>query len=247
MKRCVALAILAISVLPAFSQPISAIDVSTEAWADCTETDGSGLYFDIIRMVYAEQNPKLSIKYMPFARSVQLLEAAKTDLSIGNYKGDIEKGIYPEYPVDYDDLTVMMPASKASAFAGEASLKGKKVAWIVDYGYEQYLDVQVNLTEVSDIQSGIKMLQSGRVDYYIDTKSTIEPSLEEMGISGGDFALKTLKWIRLYVCFVKNAKGAQLQAIWDKRMPVLMKSGQLKKAFEKWGFEDSYAKLDAEF
>ncbi len=247
MKGILVAVLLCAILLPAFSQGISAIDVSTEAWADCTETDGSGLYFDIIRMVYAEQNPKLSIKYMPFARSVQLLEAAKTDLSIGNYIGDVTNGLYPRFPIDYDDLTVMMPSAMAAGFSGEASLKGRKVAWIVDYGYEQYLDVPVVLTEVSDIQSGIKMLQSGRVDYYIDTKSSIEPSLEEMGISGGDFGLKTLKWIRLYVCFVKNAKGSQLQAIWDKRMPVLMKSGELKKAFETWGFEDSYAKLDAEF
>jgi polar amino acid transport system substrate-binding protein len=137
----------------------------------------------------------------------------------------------------------MMPASKAAGFKGEADLKDKKVAWIVDYGYDKYLGVPVKLTEVSDRESGIKMLQSGRIDYYIETKSTIEPALKDLGISDKDFSLNTIKWIRLYVCFAKNTKGTKLQSIWDKRVPELLKTGELKKLFTKWGFEESYAKL----
>jgi polar amino acid transport system substrate-binding protein len=246
MKISVILAILAVSAFPLASQGISSIDVASDEWADCTQKDGTGLYFDMIRMVYADQKAKINIKIVPFARSVQLLESGKTDLSVGNYQGDVTNGIYPKYPLDFDDLTIMLPSSKAAGFTGEASLKDKKVAWINGYGYDKYLGVPVKLTEVSDREGGIKMLQSGRVDYYIETKSTIEPALEEMGISKKEFTLATIKWIRLYVCFAKNAKGAQLQAIWDKRVPVLIKSGELKKTFEKWGFEESYEKLAKE-
>jgi polar amino acid transport system substrate-binding protein len=246
MKISVVLGILAISAFSLSAQGIASIDVASYEWADCTQKDGSGLYFDEIRMVYAEQGAKLNIKIVPFARSVQMLESGKTDMSVGNYEGDVTNGLYPKYPIDYDDLTVMMPSPKAAGFTGEASLKDKKVAWIVDYGYDKYLTVPVKVTEVSDREGGIKMLQSGRVDYYIETKSTIEPALKEMGISSKDFALSTLKWIRLYVCFAKNPKGAQLQEIWDRRIPVLIKSGELKKAFAKWGFEESYAKLAKE-
>jgi polar amino acid transport system substrate-binding protein len=229
------------------AQGLASIDVASDEWADCTQKDGSGLYFDVIRMVYSTQGSALNIKIVPFARSVQMLEAGKTDICVGVYQGDVSNGLYPKYPLDYDDLTVMMPAAKSASFKGEADLKDKKVAWIVDYGYDKYLDIPVKLTETSDRESGIKMLQSGRVDYYIETKSTIEPALKDMGVSSKDFSLVTIKWIHLYVAFAKNAKGAQLQAIWDKRMPELLKSGELKKVFAKWGFEDSFAKLAKEF
>jgi polar amino acid transport system substrate-binding protein len=246
MKKAALFAMLSLSVTLLSAQALASIDVASDEWADCTQKDGTGLYFDILRMVYSEQGSKLNIKIVPFARSVQMLESGKTDINIGDYEGDVATGIYPKYPIDFDDLTVMMPASKAAGFSGEASLKDKKVAWIVDYGYDKYLGVPLKLTEVSDREGGIKMLQSGRVDYYIETKSTIEPALKEMGISSKDFSLSTIKWIKMYVCFAKNAKGAQLQGIWDKRIPALVKSGELKKLFAKWGFEESYAKLAKE-
>lgn len=225
------------------AQDLGTLSIATEEWADCTLKDGTGLYFDVIRRVFADQKPKLDIKFVPFARSVELLEAAKVDMNIGDYEGDVSKGIYPRYPIDYDDLTVMMPAARKTQFAGESSLRDKKVAWIVDYGYDKYLTVPVQMIEVSDRASGIKMLQSGRVDYYIETKSTIVPALESLGISDKDYSLVTVKWIKLYVCFAKTDRGARLQAIWDKRMPELIRSGALKKDFQTWGFDESYAKL----
>ncbi len=226
------------------AQDLRTVDVASDEWADCTLSDGTGLYFDELRMVF-EPASKLVIKMVPFARSVQMVEAGKTDICVGVYEGDVAKGLYPKYPIDFDDLTVMMRKDFASGFKGEASLKDRKTAWIVDYAYDKYLSVPVKLTEVSDRESGIKMLQTGRVDYYVETKSTIIPALKDMGISEKDFHLDTVKWIKLYVCFVQNDKGKALRAIWDRRMPELLASGALKKAFEKWGFEESYAKLAA--
>jgi polar amino acid transport system substrate-binding protein len=226
------------------AQDLKTIEVASDEWADCTLKDGSGLYFDVMRMVFDAS--KLSIKIVPFARSVQMLETGKTDVCVGVYQGDVSKGIYPKYPLDFDDLTVMMLNAKTSGYAGEASLKDKKVAWIIDYAYDKYLNVPIKLTEVSDTASGIKMLQSGRVDYYIETKSTIGPALKTLGIAEKDFHLDTVKWVKLYLAFSKNEKGQALQALWDKRMPVLFKSGQLKKAFDKWGFQESYEKLKKE-
>ncbi|HET7839371.1 MAG TPA: transporter substrate-binding domain-containing protein [Rectinemataceae bacterium] len=243
MKRFAFAAAFVLSAFLVVAQDLKTIDVASDEWADCTLKDGSGLYFDVMRLVYGPQGSKLAIKIVPFARSVQMLESGKTDICVGIYQGDVTNGIYPKYPIDFDDLTVMMLKSKVADYKGEASLKDKKVAWIVDYAYDKYLSVPVKLTEVSDTASGIKMLQSGRVDYYIETKSTITPALGTLGISEGAFHLDTVKWVRLYLGFAKNDKGKALQAIWDKRMPVLFKSGELQKAFDKWGFQESYEKL----
>jgi len=246
MKALILSLFAALALVAAGAQDLSSISVASDEWADCTEKDGSGLYFDVLRLVYRNQGAKLDIKIVPFARSIDMLESGKVDMNVGDYQGDVNIGIYPKYPIDFDDLTVMMPIARKNQFTGEASLKDRKVAWIVDYGYDQYLSVPVKLTETSDRESGIKMLQSGRIDYYIETKSTIVPALAEMGISEKDFALETIKWIQLYVCFVKNDKGAKLQAIWDKRVPELIRSGELEKLFKKWGFEESFAKLKKE-
>ncbi len=248
MKRTAAILSLALSAGLLAAQDLKSIDVASDEWADCTLKDGSGLYFDVMRLVFAPQGSKLAIKIVPFARSVQMLEAGKTDICVGVYQGDVAegKGIYPKYPMDFDDLTVMMQKAKVADYKDEASLKDKKVAWIVDYAYDKYLSVPVKLTEVSDTASGIKMLQSGRIDYYIETKSTIEPALEKLGVSTKEFKLDTVKWVRLYLAFAATDRGRALQAIWDKRMPVIYKSGELQKAFDKWGFQESFEKMKKE-
>jgi polar amino acid transport system substrate-binding protein len=247
MKSPLVFALIALSAVAMQAQSVASIDVAAEEWEDCTYADGSGLYFETIGLVYAKQGAKVNVKIVPYARSIEMVESGKTDICLGTYAGEAKNATYPKYPLDYDDITVLIPAAKASAFKSEADLKDKKVAWIVDYGYDEQLDVPVKLTEVSNSESGIKMLQSGRIDYYIETKSDISAALEALGIPEKDFVFRTIKWIPLYACFAKNEKGAQLQAIWDRRLPELFKSGELKKLFFKWGFEESYGKLAREF
>jgi len=247
MKSPLVCVLIALSAFALTAQSTSSIDIAAEEWADCTYKDGTGLYFEIIKQVYAKQGANFNFKIVPYSRSIEMVESGKTDMCLGTYEGEVENAIYPKYPMDYDDITVLIPAAKASSFKAESDLRDKKVAWIVDYGYEEYLEVPVKFTEVSNSESGIKMLQSGRIDYYIETKSDIGAALKGMGIPEKDFVLRTIKWIPLYTCFAKNDKGAQLQAIWDKRFPELYKSGELKTLFAKWGFEDSYNKLVKEF
>ena len=227
------------------AQDLSSIDVASDEWANCTLKDGTGLYFETMRLAFPKS--KLNIKIVPSARSIEMLEASKTDVCVGVYQSDITNGIYPKYPIDFDDMTVLMLATKAPNWAGESSLKERKVSWIIDYGYDQYLSVPVKLTEVSDTDSGVKMLRAGRIDYYIETKSTIVPYLTENKISEKDFHFVTVKWIKLYLAFANTPKGKALQAQWDIRLPELNKSGQLEKVFAKWGFQESFGKLKKEF
>ncbi len=246
MKKWAFLLIFAAALVSLEAQDLSKITVASDEWAGFSEQDGSGLYFDVLRAVYGSQGYSLDIKITPFSRSVEMLESGKVDMNVGDFTKDVKNGIFPKYPIDYDDLTVLMPKAKEAQFKGEESLKDKKVAWIVDYGYENYLNVPVKLTETSDRESAIKMLQAGRVDYYIEDTAAIEPALQDMGLSEDDFALVTIKYIKLYVCFVKNDRGATLQAIWDKRIPELIRSGTLETLYKKWDDEEAYLKLKQE-
>ncbi len=241
MKKSVLPFLFALAMSTIGAQTISTISVVSDEWEDCTAKDGSGLYFDVIRQVYA--GSKLDIRIVPFARSVQMVESKRADLSVGNYVGDVEKGLYPMYPIDYDDVTVLMTKATGASFAGESSLKGKKVAWITDYGYENHIKVPMTFVEVSDRESGINMLKAGRVDYYVETSEEILGALEGLKLSEDDFKLEPIKYLSLYVCFADNDKGKRLQAMWDKRIPELIASGALEKIYAKWDFSDSYQRL----
>ena len=223
------------------AQDLKTISVASDEWEDCTEKDGSGIYFDILRLVFAGSN--LDIKIVPFARSVQMVDTARVDISVGNYEGDVSKALFPQYPIDFDDVTVLMTKTVAATYKGEASLKNKKVAWITDYGYEDYIEVPVTMVQVSDRNSGINMLRSGRVDYYVETNEEILSALEELNLSETDFRLDSIKQLPLYVCFADNAKGSKLRDTWNQRIPRLIASGELKALYDQWDFSDSYELL----
>lgn len=244
MKKCIATILFTLALSAAGAQATSPISVVSDEWENCTSKDGTGLYFDVIRQVFS--GVKLDIKIVPFARSIQMLESGKADLSVGNYLGDVEKGLYPKYPIDYDDVTVLMTKAAGTSFNGELSLKGKKVAWITDYGYENHIKVPLTFVEVSDRESGINMLKAGRIDYYVETSEEIRGALEGLKLSESDFRLEPIKWLSLYVCFADNDKGKRLRADWDKRMRELIVSGALEKTYGKWDFADSYQRLKKE-
>ncbi|OHE62894.1 MAG: hypothetical protein A2001_00380 [Treponema sp. GWC1_61_84] len=233
---------LAVLVSP-MAQTASQITIASDTWASCTEKDGSGLYFDILRLVFGNSGASLDIRMVPFARSVQMLESGKADISVGNYVGDIAKGLYPKLPIDYDDVTVLMRKERAFLYSGEKSLGGKKVAWITDYGYDAHLASTVELTEVSDREGGISMLRSGRIDYYIENRASILDALREMKLDEDDFVLDTIKYLKIYICFSDTEKGRRLRDTWDRKYAELIDSGKLKPLFAKWENPASYELL----
>ncbi len=68
--------------------------VVSECWIDLTNKDGSGLYFDIVRMVYELVGIKVKIKIFPYNRSSMMVKKKRADVWLGSYLDEEDYAIY---------------------------------------------------------------------------------------------------------------------------------------------------------
>lgn len=224
--------------LPAlgYAQEFKDISIVSEEWESATHPDGSGLYWDIIRLVYEPAGIKVNWSISSYARSVALVTQKRADAWVGAYLGEEQGVIYPALHFDADDVSALYIKNTDQPWQGEASLEGKNVAWIKGYGLHEYLEAKFNSRELLNRDAVIELLSDGRLDYYIDARPEIQTHFGETLENDARFAVETIKKLNLYLGFANTAKGRKLAEIFDERFPELIESGELKPLFEKWEF-----------
>ena len=109
-----------------FAQTGKTIKIVTEEWEKCTNADGSGLYFDIIRAVFEPEGVKVSLQLMPYARAVETFQAKKADAVVGTYADEVDDAVYPKWHFAADDVSTLILKGGTIKIVGEESLKGKR-------------------------------------------------------------------------------------------------------------------------
>ncbi len=216
------------------------VQVVTEAWDDCTNKDGTGLYFDILRAVYEPKGYKLKFTITPYTTSVKKVQDKTADIVVGPYAGEVEGVIYPKWHFSADDVTALILKDQEAGWKGEKGLAGKKVAWIRGYEFDQYLDVKMASTLVDKRENAVNLLMKKRIDVFLDNQYDIAATLEEMKLDPEKFSTRLVKYLDLYMCFARNAKGKELAAIWDSSFEKLVRQGRIKSLFEKWDMMGIY-------
>ena len=77
------------------------------------------------------------------------------------------------------------------------------------------------------------MLTHNRADYYIDALTEIDYIVNQAK-DPSQFRRTHIAELPLYLCFANTPRARTLMALFDQRMEVLVKNGQLKPIFAKW-------------
>lgn len=208
------------------------IKIVTEEWEDCTNADGSGIYFDIVREVYEKNGYKLEVSVMPYIQAKKRVQAGESDMVLGVYEGEETGVIFPKYHFSSDDVTVLY--LKEGSYKNEKSLENKNVGWIRGYSFEKYIKINMNIQKLDERESGVNMLVKKRLDYFIDNIYDIESTIEDLKLDSSKFETKLIKFLNLYPCFANNEKGKTLSKIWDKEMDKLVKNGKIKELHKEY-------------
>lgn len=208
------------------------IIVASEEWEECTNADGTGLYWEILELVYP--NYEVKHKLVPYSRSVNLVKNKEADLFVASYYEETDGVLYPEKDMYFDADVVVAVYKKGSSLDGANSLDGKDVGWIRGYAYNDYFDVQMNEQLVNKRKQAINMLKNDRIDYFLDAKVEVE-NMDKSLLEGLEY--KPVKNLYLYYAFADNEKGKELLNIFETNMEKAVKSGKIKQLFEKWEFD----------
>ncbi len=104
MKKAIILlaVVMAIYVSPHAMAEDSSIFVVAEKWEGYTNDDGTGLYWELLRLVYEPIGIKLKYKNFPYARAQKMVRGKKADAIAGPYKGEFEPAIFAKWHIDRD-------------------------------------------------------------------------------------------------------------------------------------------------
>jgi ABC-type amino acid transport substrate-binding protein len=211
--------------------PPTVIHLASEEWEDYTAADGHGLGWDVLRAIFEPAGVKLDIRIEPYTRAVGLAQRGDVDACVGAYRNDVSDLLYPRWNYDTDHIYALGLASNPAPTP--QTLGNYRLAWVRGYEYQNYLPNVHRYNEVIRRAGILSMLTHNRADFYIDALTEIDyvvkrakdPSL---------FRRTHIAELPLYLCFANTPKARTLMELFDQRMDVLVKNGQLKPIFERW-------------
>ncbi|MDP6113960.1 MAG: transporter substrate-binding domain-containing protein [Planctomycetota bacterium] len=231
---------LIILVLPASAEKITTIKVATESWERATHKDGTGWYFDIVRKIYKPRGITMQHQIVPYTRSVMLVKTGKADLWLGSYEDEEKEALYPRTAYDLDIVVALFKNEKVKEWKGEVSITGKKVGWIKDYAYDQYLHVKVVSKEIYDRKIALRVLAAGRIDFFVDEIRLVNDAIKKHNFDKTGYGMENLLRLKLLPGFSNNARGKALRSIWEERMKEMHANGELKAFYKKNGVLRKY-------
>lgn len=207
----------------------------TPIWKNFTQADGSGFYFELMRLIYHPVNISVEYEIMPWARSLLILEQQQADAIVGSYLIDAEKFHFPDNPIWLDVSAVAFKTDKVD-WQGVSSMKNKVVAWIRGYSYDDFIDINISTLELIDNKQAWEMLSLDRIDFYMDSITDLKIYLNSNNLSGNDYTIEKVLTKPMYIRFALTEKGKNLAEIYDKRLPDIVANGELKALYQKWGY-----------
>lgn len=231
-----AASLISLTPLQGLTAELRAIHFVTEAWDGMTNADGTGLCWDLFRKIYEPSGIRVEFEIMPYARATKLVQTKEADASIGAYLNEFEGVLFSKWHYTQDIVLVIFKKGKVAAWDGEKSLNGN-IGWMRGYAFDQYLQATPQFFEVDRRESGLKMLEAGRLDFFLDTKDELLDALKQGVIKQDDYQIETILKLNVYLTFADNERGREFVKLFDDRMAEFVKSRELLPLYQKWGFE----------
>lgn len=211
------------------------ITVVSPSWDKYTHENGSGLYFELLQIIYEPYGFKVQSRIVPWARCKAMIQEGKADCMPAAYlTPDDDRWTYPNYPLDVDYTGVVFLPETIATWNGPATLSGHTIVWPRGYNFQNYIDIDFKWTEIDSEQQGWEMVQAGRVDFYMDILPEIYSYMDNNNIYSESLQVETVFFIKTYMRFGTGDRSKELREMYDKGIQQLLESGELEHLYKKW-------------
>lgn len=208
------------------------IRLASEVWTGHTNADGTGMAWDILRLVFEPVGVKLHIQSVPYTRSVGLVQRGEADAWVGSYRDEVDEGVfYPQWHYDVDLIAAL--GLRDGPIPTLDDLGNYRLVWVRGYGYQEYLPNVRDYREVQRRGGILGMLELGHADFYVDAITEVEEVLGEAADSSR-YRVSELTRLPLLLGFADRPRGHRLARLYDQRMAELVASGELRPIFARW-------------
>lgn len=223
---------------PATANGITRITVNTPQWDGFISKDLSGIYGETFQAVFSPLGIEIDLTITPYELSIKRVQQFESDVAMGVSLNFDPGVLYPKWPQEVEKAIAVHAPS--IAYSSEQDLLGKKLAWLRGYRFERYLPEGVEFEEVRTEILGMRMLERGRVDFFIDYQPTILKAAEKGNVDLSKLKLSNVKALAkpVFPIFRQDARGRKIMTIYDRRMAELYADGTLDRLFRKYGYDD---------
>ena len=217
---------------------IKQIKWATPEWENYTNKDGTGLYNEILQNIFEDEKINIRIIriYVPWKRAVMMVKNGTADIT-GADEPQAEL-LHSKHPVVQNKENVFFHKDRIRNWKGIESLKDKTGVWYMGYLDNQppYIKEVLRGRGNSSRVAALKMVIFQRVDYYYDNMDQMNTTIHNFDIPFHmeDYQIENIRTLSLYMLFNKTKKGEKLRQIFDDGIERLLRSGKLKKIFDKW-------------
>lgn len=220
------------------ARPLSFV-ICTPEWAGFSEKDGTGLYLELLDLVFAPTDVKTDIVFAPFSRCLaDTRNKQHFDATLAVYAE--EALMIPDYPLGIDRISIAQ-RKENRRWQSVEDFDSKRVAWVRGYAYGKAIDELPELVkvEVNNVEAALGMLMKGRVDYVIDYESDIKPIVDERGWQDSiEIISNAMQVSELHIGLSDTPKNRTILHIWNTRMALLKASGELSRLYRQYGDPD---------
>jgi len=214
-------------------EPMPPLVVSCDNWPNYCNADASGLYLDIIREVFQLEDINISLLMQLFKHGLFSVKNNEVDAMAGVVKSTRREFNYYFPKTRLGSVFVGLLHRKNTHFTDLHSVTGSVAKVRGYYDGTKYITGGMKVHEVTDHQEGIKLLNRGRVDYFLDAHVTTYQAIKDLNLSPSDYRFELIGINAEYLIFPKTKKGKNLAEIYDKNFFLLHESGRLQELFAK--------------
>lgn len=208
------------------------IRIISDIWPGYTNSDGSGLAWEIMRLIFEPAGVKVTHRSETYTRAVGLVQRGEGDAWLGSYGEEgLDNVIYPRQTYALDPVSALALASKP--VPSLADIGSYRLAWMQGYGYQRYLPGVQRYQEVRARVGVLEMLDRDRADYYIDAL----PELQHIQAASSEaprYRITVLTALPMYPGFADTASGRALAALYDRRLAAISEDGSLRALYQRW-------------
>lgn len=218
------------------AEDIREVVTTSPSWPTFTNMDGTGLYHEIVRNVFAQYGIVVRHEYSKSSRAEEMLLGDVADMMTcdDNAPPSLIMGRYPMYENRY---CVFYKKSRIGPWQGVNTLWGMEVLSQPTYYTQSNFPVPVRVKTVQSGVQALAMILLDRSDFYVDDMALIKQSMaeNEMPFDKDDYAIETVGSRAYFPLFHASKRGLAIKKLYDEGIKKLHDMGELRAIYEKWG------------
>ncbi|WP_413558133.1 substrate-binding periplasmic protein [Bdellovibrio sp. HCB209] len=228
------------------------IMIRSDAWCPyvCDSEKEPGYMVEVATKIFEKNGHKVNFSMVNWARAVSETRRNKATAILGANFNDAPDFVFPAKTLGHGQDFFFVKKESNWSYKGYASLAGKRIGVINGYAYGGDMDriikenqgTFISISGEHPLEQILKMMDSKRLDAFIENHIVMRTSLTNLGINPDDYKAVSgtvANDTKLYMAFSPtNKKSEEYAKIFSRGISEMRQNGELAKVLTKYNIPD---------